>query len=414
MYEFAVIWDWLSFVVRWLHVITAITWIGTSFYFIALDLGLRKNPKLPHGLQGEEWQGHGGGFYHIQKYLVAPEQLPQHLTWFKWEAYATWLSGFALLAVIYYAGADLYLIDPDVLDITPPIAILVSVGSIGLGWLIYDFLCKSSFGAKSTRLMILLYLMLIALAWGLTHLFTGRAAFIHLGAITATVMSANVFLVIIPNQKKVVADLIAGVTPDPSLGWQAKQRSVHNNYLTLPIIFLMLSVHYPLAFATEFNWAIASLVFLIGVTIRHYYNSKHLRIDKPKWTWVVSILLFAIIVWLSTFQTLTTTDADTSKLTPHEKHFAKAAYFQEARDLIQNRCMMCHAKEPGWNGLVSPPKGVTFESDAEIARLAREIYLQAGRTSAMPPPYLVRQGIGLNSQERELIVKWYEGALSTL
>ena len=201
--------------------------------------------------------------------------MPEHLTWFKWESYATWLSGFALLAVIYYASADLYLINPNVLDIAPDIGILISIASIGFGWLIYDVLCKSSFGANSTRLMVLLYFMLVVLAWGFTQVFTGRAAFIHLGAITASVMSANVFLIIIPNQKKVVADMIAGKAPDPGLGWQAKQRSVHNNYLTLPIIFLMLSVHYPLAFATEFNWVIASLVFLMGVTIRHYYNSKH-------------------------------------------------------------------------------------------------------------------------------------------
>ena len=269
MYELAIIWDWLSFAVRWLHVITAIAWIGTSFYFIALDLGLRKNTELSDAIQGEEWQVHGGGFYHIQKYLVAPEQMPEQLTWFKWESYATWLSGFALLAIVYYASADLYLINPNVLDITPEIGILISIASIGFGWLIYDVLCKSSFGADSTQLMVLLYIMLVALAWGFTQVFTGRAAFIHLGAITATIMSANVFLIIIPNQKKVVADMLAGKTPDPELGWQAKQRSVHNNYLTLPIIFLMLSVHYPLAFATEFNWAIASLVFLMGVTIRN-------------------------------------------------------------------------------------------------------------------------------------------------
>ena len=189
MYELAIIWDWLSFAVRWLHVITAIAWIGTSFYFIALDLGLRKNTELSDAIQGEEWQVHGGGFYHIQKYLLAPEQMPEQLTWFKWESYATWLSGFALLAIVYYASADLYLINPNVLDITPEIGILISIASIGFGWLIYDVLCKSSFGADSTQLMVLLYIMLVALAWGFTQVFTGRAAFIHLGAITATILS---------------------------------------------------------------------------------------------------------------------------------------------------------------------------------------------------------------------------------
>ncbi len=414
MYELAVIWDWLSFAARWLHVITAIAWIGTSFYFIALDLGLRKDPELPEGLQGEEWQVHGGGFYHIQKHLVAPENMPEHLTWFKWESYATWLSGFALLAIVYYASADLYLIDPNILDITPNFGILISMVSIGLGWLIYDFLCKSSFGANSTQLMLLLYFMLVTLAWGFTHVFTGRATFIHLGAITATIMSANVFLIIIPNQKKVVADIITGKAPDPRLGWQAKQRSVHNNYLTLPVIFFMLSVHYPLAFATEFNWVIASLVFLMGVTIRHYYNSKHARVGNPRWTWLASGLLFAIIIWLSALQTPRSNNNNSSELTPYEQRFATAIHFDEARDLVQGRCIMCHARDPGWNGLVSPPKGIAFETDAEIARLAREIYLQAGRTQAMPPPYVARYGISLNSEERNLLVKWYEGALDAL
>ena len=175
MYELAIIWDWLSFAVRWLHVITAIAWIGTSFYFIALDLGLRKNTELSDAIQGEEWQVHGGGFYHIQKYLVAPEQMPEQLTWFKWESYATWLSGFALLAIVYYASADLYLINPNVLDITPEIGILISIASIGFGWLIYDVLCKSSFGVNSTQLMVLLYFMLVALAWGFPAAFSSAS-----------------------------------------------------------------------------------------------------------------------------------------------------------------------------------------------------------------------------------------------
>ena len=181
MFEFAIIWDWLSFAVRWLHVITAIAWIGTSFYFIALDLGLRKTEGLPEGVHGEEWQVHGGGFYRIQKYLVAPEKMPDHLTWFKWESYATWLSGFALLSIVYYAGADIFLIDPEVADLSSSEAILISLISIGLGWLIYDQLCKSIFGQNNARLMIFLYFVLVAMAWGYTQLFTGRAAFVHLG-----------------------------------------------------------------------------------------------------------------------------------------------------------------------------------------------------------------------------------------
>src|SRR5690606_13992838 len=252
MNEFAIAWDWLSFGVRWLHVVTAIAWIGSSFYFIALDLGLRQRPGLPEGAYRDEWQGHGGCFFQVQKYLVAPAALPEHLTWFKWESYSTWLSGFALLCIVYYGGAELYLIDRNVLDVSVPVAILISLVSIGLGWIVYDLLCKSPLGKSDTGLMLVLYVVLVFMSWGYTQLFTGRAAFLHLGAFTATIMTANVFFIIIPNQKIVVADLKAGRTPDPKLGAQAKQRSLHNNYLTLPVVFLMLSNHYPLAFGTRF------------------------------------------------------------------------------------------------------------------------------------------------------------------
>ena len=193
MYDLAIAWEWIEFAVRWIHVITAIAWIGSSFYFIALDLGLRKDSKLPNGVTGEEWQVHGGGFYHIQKYMVAPPQLPEHLTWFKWESYATWITGFALLAILYYANAEIFLIDPSVLDISPIIAIILSILSLGIGWLGYDLLCKSRFGENNTQLMVLLFLILVAVSWGYTEIFSGRAAFLHIGAFTATIMSANVF-----------------------------------------------------------------------------------------------------------------------------------------------------------------------------------------------------------------------------
>ena len=407
MYEFAVFWDWLSFGVRWLHVITAIAWIGSSFYFIALDLGLRKDRPLPEGASGEEWQVHGGGFYHIQKYMVAPPQMPEHLTWFIWESYATWLSGFALLAIIYYAGADLYLVDPNVLDISPLTGIVISLASIGLGWVAYDFLCKSRIGEDNNRLMILLFFVLVAMAWGYTHVFTGRAAFLHLGAFTATIMSANVFLIIIPNQKIVVEDLKAGRSPDPALGLQAKQRSTHNNYLTLPVIFLMLSNHYPLAFGTQYSWLIASLIFLIGVLIRHYFNSVHSRAGTPYWTWLVSAILFLIIIWLSTVPKTLPEDYEDAALTRHQQLFAEAQGFETVRDTVQGRCSMCHSREPVWEGIIAPPKGVLLETDADIAGQAREIYLQAGRTNAMPPANVTF----LEPQERQQIVDWYQAAI---
>src|SRR5690606_31267253 len=200
MFELAIMWEWAEFAVRWLHVITAIAWIGSSFYFVALDLGLRKVPHLPPGAHGEEWQVHGGGFYHIQKYLVAPEAMPEHLTWFKWESYATWLSGAALLAIVYWAGAELFLIDPERANLAPWQAILISAASLTIGWLIYDALCKSALLERPTLLMLILFVALVAMAWGYNQIFTGRAAMLHLGAFTATIMSANVFMVIIPNQ----------------------------------------------------------------------------------------------------------------------------------------------------------------------------------------------------------------------
>ncbi|OUS08273.1 cysteine desulfurase [Rhodobacterales bacterium 52_120_T64] len=410
MYEFAIIWEWLAFATRWVHVITAIAWIGSSFYFIALDLGLRKHEALPEGAHGEEWQVHGGGFYHIQKYLVAPAAMPEHLTWFKWESYATWMSGFTLLTLVYYGGADIYLIDRNVLDVSAPIAILISIASIFGGWFAYDMICKSKFGDNNTRLMILLYILLVALAWGFTQVFTGRAAFLHLGAITATIMSANVFITIIPNQKIVVADLIAGRKPDPKYGKIAKQRSTHNNYLTLPVLFLMLSNHLPLAFGTQYNWIIASLIFLMGVTIRHYFNSKHARSGDPTWTWLATAVLFIVIMWLSTTPKILGGDVDDLALTHNarEERLVLAENFEEVRNTIAGRCTMCHTTEPFWEGIRTAPKGVVFEEDHQIITYAREIYLQSGRSHAMPPGNVSF----MEEEERRLIVKWYEDAVS--
>jgi uncharacterized membrane protein len=403
MLDFAIFWDWLSFAVRWLHVVTSIAWIGSSFYFVALDLGLRQRPGMPVGAFGEEWQVHGGGFYHIQKYLVAPAEMPEHLTWFKWESYATWLSGFAMLCVVYYAGADLFLIDPNVLAMSVPTGIVLSMATIGVGWVVYDLLCRSPLGNSDTGLMLVLYGVLVFIAWGLTHLFTGRAAFLHLGAITATIMSANVFMVIIPNQKIVVADLIAGRKPDPKYGKIAKQRSLHNNYLTLPVLFLMLSNHYPLAFGTEFNWVIASLVFTIGVLIRHYFNTMHARKGNPTWTWLAAAVLFVIIIWLSTVPKVLTGEVKASSAA---QVYVASAHFPAVRDTVLGRCSMCHAREPSYEGIYHAPKGVMLDTEAGIAEQAREIYLQAGRSHAMPPANVTH----ITDKERALLVAWFEEA----
>ena len=402
MLDAAIIWEWIEFAVRWVHVITAIAWIGSSFYFIALDLGLRRPDDLPDGVSGEEWQVHGGGFYHVRKYNVAPERLPEHLIWFKWESYSTWLSGAALMMIIYWAGAEIHLIDRSRADLSVAQAILVSGLSLAVGWIIYDRLCKSRLGNRPGALMILLFVMLTAMAWGYDQVFTGRAALLHLGAFTATIMTANVFLIIIPNQKIVVADMKAGKVPDAEYGRIAKLRSTHNNYLTLPVIFLMLSVHYPLAFATDNNWLIASLVFLMGVTIRHYFNSVHAGRGKPHWTWAATAVIFVCIMWLSTapmFRPL----PEAAASVPAASSFTEHPEFAEVRRIVATRCAGCHARQPLWNRVYWPPKGVVLESDADIVRLARAIHVQSAASIAMPPANVSF----MEPEERQLIGRWY-------
>lgn len=412
MYDLAIMWDWLAFAVRWLHVITAVAWIGSSFYFVALDLGLKKAPHMPTGVTGEEWQVHGGGFYHVQKYMVAPENMPDHLVWFKWESYSTWLSGAALLMIVYWAGAELFLIDPAKVNLAVWQAILISAGSLTIGWICYDFLCKSKLGNQPTVLMLLLFVLLVAMSWGYNQIFTGRAALLHLGAFTASIMTANVFFIIMPNQRVVVKDLQEGRTPDPKYGKIAKLRSTHNNYLTLPVLFLMLSNHYPLAFGTEYSWIIASLVFLTGVTIRHYFNTLHATGKGPNWTWAATIILFVIMAWLSTasswngdYEAL-----EEQALTSYEQRYASAEGFDDVHDIVLGRCSMCHAREPVWEGIRWAPNGVFLETPNDIARAAREIYLQAGVSHAMPPANVT----DIPQEDRQAIVEWYRGKSDTM
>ena len=406
MYDIAIFWDWISFAVRWLHVITAMAWIGSSFYFIALDLGLNRN--IPGPADGEEWQVHGGGFYHVQKYLVAPAAMPEHLTWFKWESYTTWLSGVALLMVVYWAGSEFYLIDPAKMDLSTWQAIVISAGSLAVGWLIYDGLCKSKLGEYPTLLMVLLFVVLVVMSWGYNQVFTGRAALLHLGAFTATIMTANVAMVIMPNQRIVVADLKAERVPDAKYGKIAKLRSTHNNYLTLPVIFLMLSNHYPLSFGTPYAWVIACLVFLMGVTIRHYFNSMHARAGRPNWTWCLTVILFILIAWLSSAPRF---DGDletafSDPLTRYEQNYVDAEGFEQAHDIVKGRCTMCHAREPVWEGVRWAPKGVLLEPRADIARNAKAIFLHAGVSHAMPPANITN----VTAEDRALLAAWYRAA----
>ena len=403
MYDLAILWDWIAFVVRWLHVITAMAWIGASFFFIALDLGLKKALGMPDGVSGEEWQVHGGGFYHIQKYMVAPNNMPQHLIWHKWQSYFTWLSGAALLMIVYWAGGELFLLDPTKADLTLFQGILISGGSLTIGWICYDFMCKSKLGERPTLLMLLLFVILIAMSWGYNEIFTGRAALLHLGAFTATIMTANVFFIIMPNQRIVVKDLQEGRTPDAKYGKIAKLRSTHNNYLTLPVIFLMLSNHYPLSFGTEYSWIIASLVFLTGVTIRHYFNTMHATGKGPHWTWGVTIMLMLIIAWLSTAgPTETVEEAELRPLTAVEQQYVSADGFEAAYDTVLGNCSMSHAREPFWNNMQWAPKGVYLETQADVARYADQIYLHAGLSRAMPPP----NAIQMSDEARATIVAW--------
>ncbi|MBX6321575.1 MAG: urate hydroxylase PuuD [Rhodospirillaceae bacterium] len=388
----SVLWEWASLAVRWLHVIAGIAWIGSSFYFIALDLGLRRRDGLPEGAAGEAWQVHGGGFYNMVKYLVAPARLPDELTWFKWEAYTTWLSGMGLLVLVYYMAADLYLIDRSVLDIPPWIAVAFSLGALMFGWTGYDLLCRSRLGRNDRALAAVGFVLLVALAWAATRVFSGRGAVMQMGALIGTLMVANVFFVIIPNQRKVVADLIAGRAPDPALGRAAKQRSLHNNYLTLPVVFVMIANHYPLAFASRWNWLILAIVLVVGAAIRHFFNARHKGAPSPWWCWGVAVAGMAAIVWLTAQPAVAPAAAAT----------APEALTGAAEEIVLSRCSMCHAAEPVWAGLATPPKGVVLESPAEIRARAREIALVAAHTRAMPPGNVT----GISEEERGVLAAW--------
>ena len=384
--------EWVSAILRWLHVIAGIAWIGSSFYFIHLDLSLKPRPGLPDGVKGDEWQVHGGGFYHMMKYVVAPAQMPDTLTWFKWEAYTTWLSGFSLLVLVYYLGADIFLIDKSVLDLTAIQAAAIAFGSLVVSWLAYEGLCRSPLGRHEVALALVGYVYLVALTYAFTHVFSGLGAFTQIGALVGTIMVANVFVIIIPYQKKTVAAMLAGKEPDPVWGELGKQRSVHNNYLTLPVVFLMLSNHYPLMFATKYNWVIVAIVLLIGPVIRHFFNSRHEGKGSPWWTWGVAAAGMAAIAWLSAAGPRSVT---TGALPPTPK-------FKQVSNIIISRCSMCHAAEPVWDGIPAAPKGVMLDSDAQIRRHARLIEIFAVRSQAMPPGNITE----MTPQERLVLASW--------
>ena len=392
----SIIIDGFSLVFRWLHVVAAMGWIGSSFYFIHLDLSLQTGKDLPQGVAGEAWQVHGGGFYQIVKFFVAPKAMPDKLTWFKWEAYTTWLSGFVLVAIVYYLDADLFLVDKSVLDLTPLQAALFSLVSLALAWLLYEGACRSRIARRELAFVMGGYVFLVGLTYAFTHVLSGRGAFNQIGAIIGTIMVANVFLVIIPNQKKTVAALIAGEQPDPKLGKVGKQRSVHNNYLTLPVIVLMISNHYPLLFATRYNWLIVAIVLALGPVIRHFFNSRHAGLGSPWWVWGVVAAGMAAIAFLSA------AGPRDAKIEDAKTGEVSTASFAQVERIVGTRCSMCHAAEPVWPTLAMAPKAIRLDEADHIRRNARLIGRNAAWSSAMPPGNITE----MTSSERATIAAW--------
>jgi uncharacterized membrane protein len=384
--------EWASLILRWLHVVAAVGWIGSSFYFIHLDLSLQPRSDLPEGVYGEAWQVHGGGFYRIMKYLVAPSSMPDELTWFKWEAYTTWLSGFALMVVVYYLDAELFLVDKSILNLTPLQAGMFSLGSLILAWLLYEGACRSGLASHELPFAIGGYVFLVGLTYAFTHVLSGRGAFNQIGAIIGTIMVANVFATIIPNQKKIVTALLAGQKPDPKLGLAGKERSVHNNYLTLPVIVLMISNHYPLLFATRYNWLIVAIVLALGPIIRHFFNERHKGHKSPWWVWgVAGAGMIAIMLLSAAGPREVKTGALSSSPT-----------FANVEEIVLSRCSMCHGAEPVWESIVTAPKGILLDTPEHIHRNARLIGRNAAWSTAMPPGNVTE----MTTQERALIAAW--------
>jgi len=401
-----ILYDWGALLLRWVHIITGIAWIGSSFYFMHLDAVMKAIPEIPAGKGGEAWEVHGGGFYQVRKYLVAPDKLPPELMWHKWESYSTWISGFFLLVWVYYLGSDLYLIDPSVRPLSPWVAAMTGLGGLALGWVVYNLLVSSSLARSEVALAAVGFAFIMAMAFAFQQVFSGRGALIHTGALMGTIMSGNVFMNIIPNQKKVIADLIAGRTPNPAYGKQAKTRSTHNNYLTLPVIFLMISGHYPLTFTSPYAWVMVGFVLIAGALVRHFYNERHAGRGDKWWTWIVAALAMIAVIVLS----MVTNPAGREFLrlaAPPESSVEAAsspaaAVPDEVVDIITARCSMCHAREPLYAGIVAPPKGVRLDTPAEIAHEAGAIRVQAVLTHAMPPNNVTE----ITPDERQTLAAW--------
>lgn len=381
--------DWLNLLFRWAHLIVGIGWIGTSFYFIALDLSLRKREGMKEGVAGTAWEVHGGGFYHVEKYLVAPKELPQDLIWYKWEAYLTWVTGFALLVVQYYVNATAYLIDPSVLELTPGEAVVISVASLVAGWLIYDRLCKSPIGKNTPLLAICVFILIMGATYLFTHVFSGRGALIHVGAFIGTIMAVNVFGIIIPNQKKIAASLMAGEAPDPALGAMGKQRSVHNNYLTLPVLLMMVSGHYPMLTGHPHSWLLVALILVIGGMVRHFLNRHDAGDPMNKFWWSLPIAAVGLVIAVV-------------MTAPRDFSGGEQVADATAVAISQTHCATCHAAAPSHESFDEAPKEIRLETVEDLRRYADLVMAQAVQSDAMP----LGNETGMSDEERATLGAW--------
>jgi uncharacterized membrane protein len=385
--------DWLNLLVRWLHLITGIAWIGASFYFVWLDNSIRP-PKAgsemeKQGVSGELWAVHGGGFYNPQKYLVAPRQLPAELHWFKWEAYSTWLSGFALLIIAYYFNASAMMIDKSVADLSTWQAIGVGLGTLVVGWTVYDLLCRSPLGRRDGLFGIVMFILIVLAAYMLSKLLSGRAAYIHVGAMIGTIMVANVLMVIIPGQRKMVEAMKAGRSPDPVYGLRGKQRSVHNNYFTLPVLFIMISNHYAMTYNHAYNWLVLAGIMAAGVLIRHFFNLRH----KGRIAWGYPVAGVALL--------LLTAIAIAPR--PQVNNVTAPGDFNKVQAVVTQRCVSCHSDKPTQAGFAAAPAGVMLHTPELIRQQAERIYRQTVQLKAMPIGNLTN----MTEDERALIGSWY-------
>ena len=390
--------EWMNMLVRWLHVITGIAWIGASFYFVWLDNSLRPpaagSELAKKGVAGELWAVHGGGFYNPQKYLVAPAELPAELHWFKWEAYSTWLSGFALLVIVYWLNAQAMMVDRSVADLTSGQAIGLGLGSLVAGWIVYDLLCRSPLGRHDLAFGVVVFALLVGAAWMLTHFLSGRAAYIHVGAMIGTIMVANVAMVIIPGQRRMVAAMRAGQKPDPVYGIRGKQRSVHNNYFTLPVLFIMISNHFAMTYRHPHAWAVLGTIMAAGVFIRHFFNLRH----KGRVEWVYPAIGVALLLGLAVLLA-----------PPRPSMSAEAVPFARVETILRARCVSCHAAHPTQPGFASAPAGVMLDDVHGIAQNAPRIYQQAVQLKAMPLANMTN----MTEAERAELGAWFEAGAKT-